>query len=225
MISFLHTYYSPADSFSKLENKDIYWSHSGLWEEEWDNELVCTNRYNTNNIGKDIGGKLFLFKVLLDSNINDDYILFLHDKHSPQVLDGEKWNNELWTIAEKNNIEKAINILENNSSIGIVANKSSIVNPDETGEAFAYATNKDIIFSEANKYDILPEDKTFVAGTIFIARLKPYIDFFTKNNPLEIRAKMEEGNVLDLEQGTLTHSWERLLSWIVTSKKYSIAEI
>jgi len=225
MITFLHSYYEPNDNFYKLETENLYWSHSGFWNKEWDNQFNCNNRFLTNNIGKDIGGKMFLFKVLLEENITDDYILFLHDKQSPQVLNGKKWNKELWNITSSENINKAINIMNKDNSIGIVANKQSIVNPDETGEKYAYATNKEIIFKQAEKYNILPSNKSFVAGTMFIARLQPYIDFFSKNNPINIRLNMEAGNVLDINKGTLTHSWERLLSWIITSKNYRIGNI
>jgi lipopolysaccharide biosynthesis protein len=225
MIHFLHTYYPPADHFKNLNFDQLYWSHTGSWKNDWDNSFPCEKRYHTNNIGKDLGGKLFLFQVLLENTISDDYIIFLHDKNSPQVINGKQWKEELWSIAEQQKIKEAITILDQNKTIGIVANKVAIIDPDKAGETYAYATNKAIIFEEAKKYDILPVNKSFVAGTMFIARLEPYIHFFKENNPLEIRANMEQGNVLDLEEGTLTHSWERLLSWIVTSKNYTIAGI
>jgi len=225
MIYFLHTYYPPMDHYKQLNADKLYWSHSGNWNNDWNTPFYCENRYLTNNRGKDIGGKLFLFQVLLENNISDAYIIFLHDKNSPQVINGEKWKKELWSIATQQKINEAIAILENNKQVGIVANKSAIIDPAKAGEKYAYATNKDIIFEEAKKYDLLPENKSFVAGTMFIARLEPYLAFFKKNNPLEIRSNMEKGNVLDLEQGTLTHSWERLLSWIITSKNYTIEGI
>ena len=225
MIHFLHTYYPPMDHIKQLPADHLYWSHTGNWKNDWNNSFPCEKRYLTNNIGKDLGGKLFLFQVLLENNISDDYIIFLHDKNSPQVINGEQWKEELWAIADQKKIKEAITLLDQNKTVGIVANKSAIIDPEQAGEAYAYATNKVIIFDEAKKYAILPKNKSFVAGTMFIARLGPYIDFFKENNPLEIRANMEQGNVLDLEQGTLTHSWERLLSWIVTSKNYTIAGI
>ena len=225
MIHFLHTYYPPMDHFMQLNFDKLYWSHTGSWKDDWNLPFHSKNRYLTNNIGKDLGGKLFLFQVLIDNSISDDYIIFLHDKNSPQVINGKQWKDELWSIADQQKIKEAITILEKNKTVGIVANKSAIINPEISGETYAYATNKSIIFEEAKKYAILPVNKSFVAGTMFIARLEPYLAFFRKNNPLEIRANMEKGNVLDLDQGTLTHSWERLLSWIVTSKNYTIEGI
>jgi hypothetical protein len=225
MICFLHTYYAPMDHYRQLNVDKLYWSHTGSWNKDWNTPFYCKNKYLTNNVGKDLGGKLFLFQVLLENNISDDYIIFLHDKNSPQVINGKQWKNKLWSIAEPQKIKEAISIFEKHKSVGIIANKSAIIDPEKTGETYAYATNKGILFKEAKKYGILPQDKSFVAGTMFIARLGPYLDFFNIHHPLEIRANMEKGNVLDLEQGTLTHSWERMLSWIVTSKKYTIASI
>ena len=73
-------------------------------------------------------------------------MLFLHDKNSPQVIDGKKWKEELWSINSKENLTKAINLLDDNNSIGIVTSHASIVNPKIAGEEYAYATNKSIIF-------------------------------------------------------------------------------
>ena len=40
-----------------------------------------------------------------------------------------------------------------------------------------------------------------------------------------LRKQLENGNVIDNFSGTVTHSWERLLSWIVTSNKMFITGI
>ena len=222
MIKILHTYYPPDELIKSVDFKDTIWTHASYWNNDWNAEFNCGNRYLITNRGKDIGGKLFAFKVLLEQNKSDEYILFLHDKKSPQVIDGERWKKELWSISEQVQINNAMMLFKKDNNIGIVANKASIVNPKEAGEVYAYSKNKELIFSEASKYNIEPGNKSFVAGTMFIARLQPYLDFFKLNDPLLIRAKFEEGNVLDLEKGTYTHSWERLLSWIVTSKGYRI---
>jgi hypothetical protein len=36
---------------------------------------------------------------------------------------------------------------------------------------------------------------------------------------------LESGNVLDSDNGTITHAWERLFGWIITSAGYKIAGI
>lgn len=225
MITILHTYYPPEESIKSLDLSNTIWTHSNRWESRWNDNYPCQRRYTISNIGKDIGGKLFAFKVILENRAKEKYVLFLHDKKSPQVINGKNWKSELWSICENEQINKAINLLENEDSIGIVSPKSAIVDPKIAGEEYAFATNKNILFSEAQKYEITPNDHTFVAGVTFIARLNPYLEFFNRFDPLAIRAKMEMGNVLDLQKGTYTHSWERLLSWILTSKGYRIEGI
>jgi hypothetical protein len=221
LITLLHTYYPPNQTTELLDLKNVIWTHAKYWNSEWDIDFP-SGRYLIPNKGKDIGGKLFSFKVLLERNCKDDFVLLLHDKQSPQVIDGERWKKELWLISEQAQINKAMKLFEKNKNIGIVASKTSIVDPEKTGDVYAYAKNKELIFAEATKYGIVPENKSFVAGTMFIARLQPFLDFFKLNDPLLIRSKFEDGNVLDLQSATYTHSWERLLSWIITSKGYRI---
>lgn len=223
MITILHTYYPPEESLKSLNLKNTYWTHSGYWDPKWEKEFECDHRYIISNRGKDIGGKLFAFQALLEKSVHEKYVLFLHDKKSPQVIDGTQWKNNLWSI--NNKIDKAIEILEQDATIGIIANKSSIIDPKKSGENYAYAKNRELLFSEATQYEIMVKNKSFVAGVTFIARLQPYLEFFKAHSPLLIRAKLEEGNVLDIEKGTYTHSWERLLSWILTSKGYGIASV
>lgn len=223
MITLLHTYYPPEEILKTLDLDHTIWTHSGPWKEQWDEEYKCPSRYFIPNRGKDVGGKLFAFEVLLKQNCKEEFVLLLHDKKSPQVIDGARWKNNLWKI--KDRISQAIDRFHQEPSVGIIANHSAIIHPADSGDQFAYATNKELIFSEAKTYGLEVENKTFVAGTIFLARLQPFLDFFETHAPLEIRAKFEEGNVLDLERASYTHSWERLLSWIVTSKGYSIEGI
>ena len=60
---------------------------------------------------------------------------------------------------------------------------------------------------------------------MFWTKAKPIMDFFKNYNPLEIRMDLEDGNVLDNFNGTTTHAWERLLSWIVTNQGLTIKGI
>jgi lipopolysaccharide biosynthesis protein len=85
--------------------------------------------------------------------------------------------------------------------------------------------NKNILNNLLGNYQIKPSSFAFVAGTMFWARAKPMKDFFCSYDPLEIRKDLEDGNVLDNFSGTITHSWERVLSWIITSKGFLIKGI
>jgi lipopolysaccharide biosynthesis protein len=49
----------------------------------------------TPNKGKDIGGKLALVDLYINTGQQTDYIIFLHDKVSPHSITGERWRNKL----------------------------------------------------------------------------------------------------------------------------------
>jgi len=85
------------------------------------------------------------------------------------------------------------------------------------------SSNNDLLQSLIIKYNLhAAYPFFFVAGTIFCCKWKPVQQFFTNNPPLKIRALLEKGNVQDTDNGTFTHSWERLFSWIITSQGYTI---
>ena len=59
------------------------------------NEIPGCYIIESPNIGKDIGGKLALIDLLLQINIDHEFIIFLHDKQSPQSATGENWRETL----------------------------------------------------------------------------------------------------------------------------------
>lgn len=177
---------------------------------------------STPNIGKDIGAKLALMDLCLQTNLKSDYLLFLHDKQSPQVLYSEKWKNKLMKIAEKDNIKKILEIFERNPDIGIVCSAECISNEyDEDKDEFK-TTNNLILKKYIKRFNFKLKDYSFVAGNMFWARSCIYEEFFKKYNPLELRGELEKANVLDNETGTKTHSLERVFSWIATNQGYKI---
>ncbi|MGZ8516046.1 MAG: rhamnan synthesis F family protein [Chitinophagaceae bacterium] len=179
---------------------------------------------NTSNKGKDIGAKLALIQLFLELQIQADYLLFLHDKKSLQALKSNTWKKDLLKIVSPESIQKVIKIFQENSECGLIATKEYIIDePLENGQFSGM--NREILTTLVTDYRIKPKSYAFVAGTMFWARAKPVSDFFNQHNPLEIRKSLEDGNVLDNFSGTITHSWERILSWIVTSQSYSIKGI
>jgi hypothetical protein len=60
---------------------------------------------------------------------------------------------------------------------------------------------------------------------MFWARAAPLLQFFKKHPPLDIRKNLELGNVMDDKNGTLTHSWERMLSWVVSEQGFKLKGI
>jgi lipopolysaccharide biosynthesis protein len=174
---------------------------------------------NSSNKGKDIGGKLTLLQLLLEAGIEPDYLLLLHDKKSLQALKSRTWKNDLLKIIEPVNIGRILQLFTTDEKCGIAATAEYLLLEPFVDGAFANI-NGPYISSLLQTYTINPGDYRFVAGTMFWVRAQPLLQFFKLHSPAAIRAQLENGNVIDNFSGTVTHSWERLLSWIVTGKGY-----
>jgi len=178
----------------------------------------------TSNKGKDIGAKLALLKLFLELEIEAEYLLFLHDKKSLQALKSNTWKKDLLKIISPESIQKIFKIFEESSACGLIATNEYIINEPLEGSNFS-GINGNILTNLLINYGIKPASFEFVAGTMFWAKAKPVKYFFKQHNPLEIRKNLEDGNILDNFSGTITHSWERVLSWIITDQGYSIKGI
>ncbi len=178
---------------------------------------------SSSNIGKDIGGKLVLLDAYIRLGLESSYLLIMHDKKSLYHSNHSEWSTQLFKIANKANSEKVLALFESNSNIGIIASKRTIRNGHQ-GKDPSYYTEKTLNHLSL-EYKLSPPSPTYVAGTMFWVRSSIYKDFFLNNPPLEIRRKLEKGNVLDHEMPTVTHLWERIMSWIVTSSGYKIIGI
>ena len=176
------------------------------------------------NKGKDIGGKLALIDMYLRCDIKCDYLVFLHDKKSPQLLEGNLWQDKLFNIINKEKINSILTIFED-ESIGMIGNKENIMSKKTDPESKIFVNKKEFTLDLAKKYSIQSDDYEFVGGTMFWVRESVYRSFFTEFSPLQIRKTLEYGNVMDDFGPTITHSWERLLGWIITSKGFKIAGI
>lgn len=175
----------------------------------------------SHNSGKDIGGKLILLQQWLLFGAKDDYLIFLHDKRSPHSPLSQFWKTELFKIIDSPNIDIALNHFAANATTGIICAKAFIRNEHIAGTDFN-TTNNLLLKELISKYNITRSDYSFVAGTMFWCRSSAYREFFKKNSPLSIRATLENGNIDDFQKGTITHSWERLLSWIGTTNNQKI---
>jgi hypothetical protein len=174
------------------------------------------------NRGKDIGGKLVLLDAYLRRGAESDYLVFLHDKKSPYKLQNVRWQQNLFRIIEPPFIEKTLRFFAEQPKSGIVAGAQSIMNEyDFSSQAFA-SNNRSLLTRLQSEYSIFPAQYNYVAGTMFWARSLPLLTFLGQYPPLDIRQTLESGNVLDEQQGTMTHSWERLLSWLIIAQGYSI---
>jgi len=178
----------------------------------------------TSNTGKDIGAKLVMLQLLLQLEINPDYLLFLHDKKSLQALKSASWKNDLLTIIHPSKIETVLKYFAQDDQCGMIAAKKYIHKEPFENNSFT-GKNAVLLKELMDRHHIRTNDFSFVAGTMFWARAAPMLRFFGEHNPLNIRKGMETGNVIDNFSGTITHSWERLLSWIITAQKLHIRGI
>jgi hypothetical protein len=214
----------PFDLYYNVVTESIYNSRSlpGELQQEIMEAMQETGarmhlRFSTNQ-GKDIGGKLILFDAMVKNGSASDVLLIMHDKKSPHKADPAAWQEKLFSVADRGFCEKALRVLSSDPSVSVVCSKGVV-------DTVPGITPSTTLGSLAGRYGVPSGKREYVAGTMFWARAGRYIDFFKTHDALAIRASLEPGNVMDEETETITHSWERLLSWIGTSANGSIRQL
>lgn len=187
-------------------------------EDETENAIYL----KVSNKGKDIGGKFLSIDVLLNTYQDIEYVAFLHDKKSYYKQSGDFERIQLHSIVEEDAVKKILTLFRENPAIGLICNKNAIKNEFSLTDGNFRTTNSEIIKSELQRYNIEITDYSFAAGTMFWIKTSILKDFFFVNKILDIRSKFETGNVLDHNEGTFTHTWERLFSFITKSQGYKI---
>ena len=223
-----HSFYqlphgSPEKIFNPLAAKSTVLvnspNHNGKLHFEYSYQIQTTNK------GKDIGGKLALIDLSLNMGLRVNYYILLHDKKSIHNPLGEIWRKKLFRIIEPEQIETIIRIFETDKKVGIVAAQEFIMNEYDRDTDNFSCTSHAILKELIAKYNLKLNTYDFVGGTMFWIRAEIIERFFRKHSPLEIRATLEQGNVLDTDKGTYTHAWERMFSWIATDQQYTIKGI
>ncbi len=176
----------------------------------------------SSNQGKDIGGKLVLLDTYLHTKQESEFIIFLHDKKSPYKIQNQEWQQKLFRIIEPAFIEQALAFFNANPQTGIIAGADSIQNEYDHSKKSFISNNQAQLTKLKSEFGINNTNYCYAAGTMFWVRSLPLLTFFRKHSPLDIRKKLESGNVMDENTGTFTHAWERMLSWIITEQGYTI---
>lgn len=177
----------------------------------------------TANVGKDIGGKLLLIELLLRLYADVPYAVLLHDKRSYHKHSGQWERDGLFRIVDAAVFPRIEAAFDGDAGLGIACAKGYIRN-EYLGNGRFDTPNSALLGTMLAKYALSDNDLRFVAGTMFWIRTSILRDFFLRHSPLEVRAGLEAGNVLDHERGTVTHCWERVLSWIAATAGYRIGE-
>lgn len=175
------------------------------------------------NIGKDIGGKLMLIHLLLTLYGDIPYSILVHDKRSYQKHSGAFEKEELFRILEPGPFRRIAQAFAADGELGIAC-AQGFLKSEWLGNGRFATTNSELLGKLAEQYGIRVKDHRFVAGTMFWIRTAVLRRFFDHGLAPAVRATLEAGNVLDHEQGTVTHCWERLFSWIATAENFLIKE-
>lgn len=188
-------------------------------KESFDNSFFLI----TSNIGKDIGGKMALIDLYLLLNIKSSYIVFLHDKQSPHSTEGESWKNELFKIIDPHNQNRILALFKDPKT-GIVGAKNHIINEYDSATD-TFHNNDQLSKKLLIHFDMSIENYDFLGGSMYWLRSSIIEKFFGKHHPILMRENLEAGNVLDLHEERLAHTWERMFSWIATNEGFTIKGI
>lgn len=196
------------------EHKDII--------DDLQNNFKNVNIDIVENRGYDVGP---FIEVLNKVNLDDySYIIKLHTKRDIKdkgiyltngfIVYGDRWRNDLLSFMK--HYKKAINLLENNKKVGMIAGTNVILTQKQDEKEENLIQNiKDIY----KKFDIIPENDKylFVAGTMFIVRA----ELFKK---LQNKFKLEDFETPQKEP-TLAHKLERIFGIIVCYNGYKITNV
>jgi lipopolysaccharide biosynthesis protein len=121
-------------------------------------------------------------------------------------------------------MEKINKIISNSANCGVIA-AENYISKELKKENHFVGTNGKILEELMKQYELKCRNFEFIAGTMFWAKANILLDFFKRHDPFKIRQTLEFGNVLDNFSGSHTHSWERILTWIITSKGLTIKTV
>ena len=176
--------------------------------------------WKTPNLGYDVGPFIdFLHQIDLEAY---DYIIKIHTKRTQDdkycIFNGNRFDMQVWremlldAIISPKAAVNNLQIMEQNPKIGMIGSDYVL-----TDEEFTYRNMEEEIAAEMAKIGLeMPQDRHFVAGTMFWVRaklLKPFLYY-----------KIEDFAVSDekVHDETLAHVLERMFSLAVTTQGYQI---
>lgn len=170
----------------------------------------------SDNIGKDIGGKLNLLSHWNKTNEHFDYLVFCHDKKSPHMKNdgGLKWRKELVDgVLSDNAIKLSLKLLQHNK-IGMTGSNKWVFNGDVNDKnIYSDIKNKKYLENLLRMFNISNLQKiSFVGGTMFWVKSKIFRNFFTNDRISMILELLEKG---DVSEPSYTHAVERLFGCLI----------
>jgi lipopolysaccharide biosynthesis protein/predicted O-methyltransferase YrrM len=169
------------------------------------------------NLGRDIAPFLEIYRLV--SVLDYHSLLKIHTKKSPHRIDGEDWRKGIFNhlLGSKDVVLSVQNLLEKDSSVGLIGPKGHVVHRD-----FYWGYNRELTYKLARQIGInnSNQDFFFVAGSMFWARPKA-LEIL---NLLIINRNDFEPEPLPLD-GTLSHAIERLFGLVAQYDGFGIKEI
>ena len=172
------------------------------------------------NLGYDVGPFIdFLHKINLDEY---DYIIKIHTKRAKSgsycIFNRHRFDMKTWramlldAVISRNAIENNLRLLAQNDKIGMLSSEYVLTN-----EKWAYQNVMSQIEEEMAKIGLqMPEDKHFVAGTMFWARAKLLKPFFAyKINDFVVSDEQVHDEML-------AHILERMFGLAIYAQGYRI---
>jgi len=224
---FLHCYYSDIvdEMLEKIAAVNFPFNLYVNVVDGQDNEIIDdkifsrfpeTIRITSDNKGHDIGGQLVLMNYWLINGRNEDEIIFLQTKKSPQHIEGgNEWRKELMRIIKPENQDLITEKLKP-ETVGMIGSARWLITDEK--QCYHYLQPElNHICSICGMNNIKDKNFGFIGGTMFIVKSNIYRDFFTKNNPLKIRELMTST--------AYSHAMERLLGFVVLDAGYKIKGI
>ena len=175
----------------------------------------------TPNKGRDIGGKLALIDLFINTRQEPDYLVLLHDKLSPHAITGERWRTKLFHVVEPGKVRSILQQFKD-ERVGVIGANEFIKSEFDQKTNKFETTNSAILQDLIKRYNLHLHDYRFIAGSMFWIRSKIINRFFSLHPALRCREMLEAGDFTDQHQGTYTHSWERLFCWLAIDQGYTI---
>lgn len=222
----MHLYYVTQldDLLQRLENLsgaayDLYVT-MGTRDEAAEQKIKAFKRdakvWIVPNLGYDVGPFIdFLHQIDLDEY---GYIIKIHTKRAQNdkycIFNGNRFDMQVWremlldaTVSEAA-VANNLRLLEQNAEVGMIGNDYLL-----TDEEFTYCKLETRIAAEMAKIGLkMPQDRHFVAGTMFWVRaklLKPFLYYRTEDFAVSDAKVHDE---------TLAHVLERMFGLAVTTQ-------
>lgn len=172
------------------------------------------------NRGYDVGP---FIDVIQKYNLDDfSYIIKFHTKRNIKkntrlcfiFVKGKLWRNFLLNFAKNGNLDKSINFLEKNSSVGMIGDYRLILNPE-----IDYISTADISSIFPDFFDFSNKNLKFIAGTMFIVKANLFKEFEKLNLNINSFEKSTQRR-----QISMAHILERFFGYIVIKQGYEIVD-